>query len=367
MFPFTRSELTAALRHYLDEASLDVAAYEVEVLSARPARGKIRQVGIDLDRAGHREHYSYILKEPHGMTTSRLAGSGHREIGLYRALSSQLPIAVPQLVGADANGKWLLLEPYLTEVAAEEWGADDYRQAVINLARLHDRFWGLNEDLSVYPWLGRPLAEDFETHTLASAKAMESIIVRSSPTLVTGSLNKMAHIAVAISHADQIAQALRAAPQTLLHGDYWAGNISIDEDHEHILYDWQMVSLGPGILDLVAFICNSTVWLRLPIDALELIRLYREQLARLGRPTWTDEEWNRLWDFALIWRFIQEWLLALAVEPTPLTERQLVRVNRVWIEPMIAAVKRRIDDPAITDTVLNEEIKQIDEMMRDDP
>ena len=89
------------------------------------------------------------------------------------------------------------------------------------LARLHDRFWGLSEDLSVYPWLGHPLTRNFEACTMASARAMELIIARGSPALITESLNITTCIAHALSHADEIAQALRATPPTLLHGDYW--------------------------------------------------------------------------------------------------------------------------------------------------
>ncbi len=351
MFPFNQSELTAALRRYLDEADVDVLAYRVEELDARSSRGVIRGLGVDLTRANHQEHYSYILKEPHE--------SIQREIGLYRSLVSQLPFAIPQLVGANASNNWLLLEPYPTEVRAEDWTAEEYRRATINLARLHDRFWGLSEDLSVYPWLAHPLTRDFEACTMASARAMELIVARGSPALIAESLNVTTHIAHTLSHADEIARVLRTLPPTLLHGDYWPGNISIDEDGDQIVYDWQAVGLGPGILDLVALINYSVVWLSpLPVDPQELIRLYRDQLAAAGRAAWTDDEWQRLWNFAILWWFIQEGLIALT---KPLTDPQLERVNRNWIEPMIAAVSHCVREP-----MHDEDIKQINEMTKDD-
>src|SRR3972149_411545 len=91
-FPFNQSELTAALRRYLDEPNVDVIAYRLEEIDARPSRGAIRGLGSDLNRTDHREHYSYILKEPHE--------SAQHEIGLYHSLTLQLPFAIPQLVGA---------------------------------------------------------------------------------------------------------------------------------------------------------------------------------------------------------------------------------------------------------------------------
>lgn len=351
MFPFNQSELTATLRRYLVEPDVDIVAYCVEEIDARPSRGSIRGIGIDLDRAAHREHYTYILKEPRE--------SAQREIGLYRSLTPQLPFAIPQLVGADAANNWLLLEPYPTEVRAEEWTAEHYRRATINLARLHDRFWGLSEDLSVYPWLGHPLTRDFESCTMASARAMELIIARGSPALIADSLNITTGIAHALSHADEIAQALRATPPTLLHGDYWPGNISIDEDGDQIVYDWQAVSLGPGILDLVSFINNSAVLFSpLPIEPHELIRLYRDQLSAVGRAAWTDDEWKRLWDFAIIWRFLQDCLITFTNTHTP---EQLEHINRVWIEPMLSAVSQCVREP-----MHDADIKQINEMTKDD-
>ena len=109
----------------------------------------------------------------------------------------------------------------------------------------------------------------------------------------------------------------------------------------------------------VTLINNSAVWLLpLPIDPQELIRLYRDQLSAAGRATWNDDEWQRLWNFAILWQFIQVGLPTLTM---PLTDAQIENVNHIWVEPMIAAVPRCIREP-----MLANDIKQINEMTKDD-
>ncbi|NIN93720.1 MAG: phosphotransferase, partial [Anaerolineae bacterium] len=51
---------------------------------------------------------------------------------------------------------------------------------------------------------------------------------------------------------------LRRAPNTLLHGDYWPGNIAVLGDQRQIVYDWQLAGVGPGVIDLLVFVNKST-------------------------------------------------------------------------------------------------------------
>lgn len=340
-WPFTASELTAALRRYLADPTLAVLEVREEPLRARRASGRLRGVGIDVERAGHQEHYSYVVKEPKSTTNIGLDGAGWREIGLYRSLAAQLPVAVPELVTGDAAGSWLMLEPHPSRVDLNSWTADNYRRAVVNLAHLHDRFWGLDEDLSVYPWLGRPLTSESEMHLLAAAKAMETIVLRGAPPIIAGSVARLAGLARLIAQGDFVAKLLQSTPQTLLHGDYWPGNISVDEDGQQVVYDWAMVSIGPGVLDLVVFI-NMIQLTRssLPVAPSELIAIYRGELTARTRHHWTQREWDCLWDFAQMWRFVQQWFGRLSVWGDPPSDYSDEAVERVWIEPILEAVGR---------------------------
>jgi hypothetical protein len=287
-WPFTDIELTAGLRRYLADPKLRVVGVEEEpapvLLASTPARG----IGIEVERWNHREHYSYMLTQPNNIRYG-LPGGGRHEIGFHRSISLTLPIARPELVAADPRGSWLLLEPYPSLTPAAEWTANDYRQAVINLAGFHDQFWGLHEDLAVYPWVSFPLEKDFETVCRAAAAAVETMVHHGLPHSLCSSIERMSAVAQLLTQADHVAAVLQTAPQTLLHGDYWPGNIVIDEDANHLAYDWQAISVGPGILDLVNFVNKSRAnFDTLPVDMTELIWLYRYTLATLGHNLWDE-------------------------------------------------------------------------------
>lgn len=342
-WPFSWLELTAGLRRYLADPSLKIVEFAEEpaplYLPAMPVRG----LGIDVERFGHAEHYSYMLTQP-PETRLGLPGWGRREIGFLRGQSLSLPIALPELVTADPSGSWLILEPYPPVYTAEHWTANDYREAVLNLAALQDRYWMMQDDLSVYPWVSFPLKSDFETICLAASQSIETIIRNGWPPLVCDSIDYITALARLLTQADTIASVLQEVPQTLLHGHYWPANISIDEDGRHVVYDWQSVGAGPGILDLATFIIQSQIhYSPLPVDTFELISLYRYTLAVQARQVWSETEWQKLWDHALMWRFLQEQIPAWANSQAPGDEVLNKRIEEIWLAPVVQAVDRWLD------------------------
>lgn len=340
-WPFSHSELTAALRRYLQDQTLVVDGVLEEPLEFRSAAGVIRGLGVDVVRAGHAEHYSYIFKQPKQATVVGTQGAGWREIGLYRSLASHIPLTIPELVTGAPDGDWLIVEPYHSAVSAEAWTADNYRQAVINLARLHERFWALDQDLSFFPWLGRPLNAELEMYLLAAARALETIVAQGAPAVVARSIERLTSLARLISHGDVVAKVLLGAPQTLAHGDYWPGNISVDEDGNQIVYDWASSSIGPGTLDLVTLVYKSK-WL-LGANCLqedELIELYRREIFVRTKYEWHDREWECHWAFSLMWRFVQQWFVALASNDPTFDEARQAEFAKVWLDPVVADCDR---------------------------
>ncbi len=342
-WPFTPFELTAGLRRYLADPSLQVLEAVEEPLALRLNSTPTRGIGVDVERCGHCEHYSYMVTRPRPVRYG-LPGGGLREAGFYRNITLPLTFALPELVAADPRGAWLILEPYPPYFAPEQWTATEYRQAVLNLAHFHDQFWRLDEDLAVYPWVGFPLARDFETVCLAAAQSVEKIIHIGMPAALCGSVDYMTMVARLITQADAIAQTLKRAPQTLLHGDYWPGNISVDEDQRYVVYDWQTVGVGPGVLDLLVFINKSQLYYSpLPVEPEELISLYRYVLANQVGFMSSNEEWQRVWDYALMWRFLQEKVIAWSDPHEAWVGEDEALLKKLWLDPVTEAADRWLD------------------------
>jgi hypothetical protein len=249
------------------------------------------------------------------------------------------------LIAADPSGSWLVLEA--VEAVPAVWGADDYQQAITLLARLHERFWGLADDLAAYPWLARPLTLDYEIHVYAAATALGQIVRDEWPPLIAHSPQTLGTLGQIIFQAEKVVQPLRMVPFTLLHGDFWAGNVVRDAEGDMIVLDWQLAGIGPGVLDLVVMITTGQWMPRLPASALplpqpKLIARYRREIARLLGLRWSDAEWSELWDHALLWRFMQEMLPWVAsVAPAEFDARERL-FDEVWLDPVLAAAGRRL-------------------------
>lgn len=340
-WPFSRADLAAGLRRFFEDPTIWIEGAEPLTIShLRPSIGRLR--GAVIRYAGERESGTcrLIVKEPRGTTRTGLAGAGRREVGVYRYLASEFPLRSPQLIAASQAGDWMVLEEVRPHRKASDWTKADYARSIRALTDLHDRFWGLAEDLSAFPWLSRPLDADFEVHVAAAGNALEQIVDRGRLASWPERVHTMAHL---ILHADRVIEPLKSQPSTLLHGDYWPGNISIQEDGSQVVYDWQMAAVGPAILDLVAFALKSEWWFgELPVSQAEIVRQYREQLADTAAFAWEDEYWQELWDHALMWRFIQEWMDLLAASPITLLETRSEQLERVWFEPLSQAVARRL-------------------------
>ena len=341
---FTRGALTAGLRAYTKDPSLVIVdLYEMTIPFRRASMGRIRGLNAACDSTDGKKFFRLTVKEPQGSTRTGTAGAGLREVSFYRNLAEQLPVRVPRLFASHPNGDWLIMEMLPLERKPENWASNDYLLAIDQLAALHDRFWGLGVDLTIFPWLARPLGSDYAIYIQAATTGVRKLADKASSDLLTRDPLLIAMIKRLVEHADKIASALRAAPATLLHGDYWPGNINLSIDNDFFVYDWQQASIGPGVLDMLHFIQSSQWYFDpLPIAPEELITIYRARIARASHFHWEDDEWAELWDYALLWNFLTNWVDMLVNIPTPVLQTQYLHLRSLWLDPVSAAVNRRL-------------------------
>jgi hypothetical protein len=347
-WPFSRPALMAGLRRYLDAPNLRLLdILRMELPSALPGgspsplstlRGM--SVGVEID--GVERRLPLVLKEAPVSEGGRvLAAVGRREFGVYRRLAQHLPLLVPGLVAGDPSQGWIIVEALSGLRPSDQWTADDYREAIINLAAMHDRFWGLTEDLAIFAWLGRPFEADYEATIIAAAEAVRVLVVDEHiPALSTPrNFYFFGHL---VRNADEIAAPLREETGTLLHGDYWPGNIARPLDGRQVVFDWQRAAIGPAILDLVNFIATTDMMLQPDLSCEEATALYRAEMARRVAPGWDDERFALLWDHALLWHFLTHWLGRLAASSIEDYDLLPPGFERVWLHPAIEALERRM-------------------------
>jgi hypothetical protein len=344
VWPFSAADLTAGLRRYVEDNSLQITSLAASTLShRRPAIGRI--TGLEVGYSGDRGHGSLklVVKEPRGTTRTGLAGAGRREVGFYSSLASQIPMLTPGLVAFSREGDWIVLEYLESAREPPSWTRSDYDRSIESLVGLHDRFWALTEDLGAFFWLSDPVGADYEVHVAAAGKAIQDMIEVGRPRALAGSPERVALLTRLTREAERVVKPLRSEPGTLLHGDYWPGNIAILPSQAQVVYDWQLAGVGPAVMDLLVLI-NKTDWWFGPLgeERQRLIDYYRARLEARCGVAWEDAEWEMLWDHALMWRFLQEWLDLLAATPEALLATRADQLDTVWLAPLKAAVDRRL-------------------------
>jgi hypothetical protein len=343
-WPFSFSDLTAGLRKHLNDPTLAIGDVRPMTLPfQKPAIGRVRGMEISYRTRKSTGTIGLVVKEPVGSTRIGLAGVGRREVGVYRHLASQLPVALPTFVAGSPHGDWLILEAISFGRSPSSWTQAVFFEALDGMIRLHDRFWGLREDLGNFAWLSRPLEGDFDVYLAAATNAIDRIVRQGTPASLAHSPERLALLKRLTEQAAAIAAPLRQETATLLHGDYWPGNIALDRDERLVVYDWQLTGIGPGILDLLTFVKKTEWWFpTASVSTDQAVQHYRDGIAALQGQRWDDEAWDRLWDHALLWRFLQEWLDLLAAIPESLLVASSDQLAKVWLDPVAEALARRV-------------------------
>lgn len=93
-----------------------------------------------------------------------------------------------------------------------------------------------------------------------------------------------------LTDPSRLVNPLRSTPQTLLHGDWKAGNLGEGPDGRTILLDWAVPGPGPACADLAWYLAINAA--RLPETKEATIAAYRSALQRRGIDTagWWDPQ-----------------------------------------------------------------------------
>jgi len=341
---FSRAQLTAGLRNHTGDNRLSVREInEFDLPDRRPSVGRIRGIQVVCQGSTGQLRFKLVLKEPQGTTRAGMAGAGRREVSFYRCLAEQIPVEIPTLFAAQPDGAWMIFDHVQASPACDQWETSQYLLAINNLVTLHDRFWSLDEDLEIYNWLGRPLTRDFEVHVQAATTGVQRLLNRGTLPIFTQRPAYFSMLEDLVKGAGDIASELKNIPPTLIHGDYWPGNLFATPSGNIVTYDWQHVGVGPGILDMVKFYQTSR-WRfsPMPISQAEIVARYRDQLENKNGFAWSDREWDRDWEFALLWVFLTDWVDLLAHIPTSILETRQVDIESIWFEPVYKAIKHRV-------------------------
>lgn len=342
-WPFNQSALTAGLRRHTGDPRLAVTRItEREITRRLPAVGHLRGVEVHTEGATGKQMFHLVLKENMGSTRAGTAGAGLREVNVYLTLKEHLPVRMPVMIASHAKGEWMLFLHLPVGRFPDKWRASDYLLATEQLAILHDRFWGLGQDLSVYNWLEQSLHGHRDVY-LKAAHNDAQILASNQESILNQQTNIVEITDRILANIGKIADTLERSHATLLHGDFWPGNILIHQKGGLTVYDWEDAGIGPAIFDLMGFIqASSWHFSPLPISPEEIINHYRDRLASAGAHTFSDDEFVLLWDHAVMWTFVTSWAGNLAKTPNTLLPMRLEALEEVLFAPLSKAVERQL-------------------------
>jgi Phosphotransferase enzyme family len=220
------------------------------------------RVALTYDQLVERAPTSVIVKmatdDPHRLFIMQSAKFYAREVRFYDELAADSPVRVPRCLHAsiDADSLFILvLEDvgplrHVDQLAG--CGFDDAVLALKTLAKFQARWWGT--DLSDLATTFVPMDDGFNQFVVpmlhgqnwpAARNARPDLWPEDVSTFLDGFVAKV----------PQILDGLMG-PNTLIHNDYRVDNLLWDGD-EIVVLDFQMCSVGSGLLDFAYFVGQS--------------------------------------------------------------------------------------------------------------
>jgi aminoglycoside phosphotransferase (APT) family kinase protein len=200
-----------------------------------------------------------------------------REAEVYRLLLPAAPAGPPECYGTAAN--WLLVERVAGRELYQVGEFHLWEEAARWLARLHARFAS-----QASPPSRRLILYDEAYYQLWPERAATF-----TPAPVRRRLRSLA------DRYDRVIERLLALPSTLLHGEFYASNILVQEGPvctRVCAVDWEMAAWGPGLFDLAALVSGR--WTDTERSAMASAYCHELQTMGVADDSYNALDWCRL-------------------------------------------------------------------------
>ena len=233
------------------------------------------------------------------------------QLGLLDALPPTIDHAVVGVatgLGRAGLGAAILLRDVsdgLVVEGGELLEPQQHQRFVDHMADLHATFWGWEDTVGLQPLSHRlyelsPLTGDVEAE-LGSHDEVPPLLRPGWERLRDEAPAAGALAWSLLDDPGPLLRPLAAGPQTLVHGDWKAGNLGSHADGRTILLDWAVPGQAPGPVDLCWYLAVNCDRLPEPKDA--VMARYRDALEDRGVPT--DDWWEEQMALALVVGFVQ--------------------------------------------------------------
>jgi hypothetical protein len=212
-----------------------------------------------------------------------------REVRFYRGLATEVPLHVPRCYYAELESEEgsgaLLLEDLGAEATNlgyfDDCPPERAVQAIEAIARLHARFWNASR-VGGLEW-PKDRLEGIYRGSSEMTRQLWGAFESTAPCPIPDAISR---------NHDRIVMAIARRPErilasdtSLLHGDYWLGNLLFLGDNgpdDVCVLDWQSASWGPVTDDLATFLAMGLSSELRRESGTELLAHYHAELCRHG-------------------------------------------------------------------------------------
>lgn len=379
--PFSPGALQTAVRRYLSQPFASIGDIVPKRLGGGFSGSPVYRLKVSYyGDKGDPGEVNLVYKEGTAWAGGLTADAARREVSFYRTLASQLPVRTPRILltaqdmpagdtgshegittgmglrAAPVRGfsgpDWVLLEALPSETVWPQaaWTEQHYRGALTALADLHAHWWDHPPDLASHAWIWTPTGADA---VRLAHDAHEALLEIESARWGSGffSPEELRPWLDITADPSPLLDVLNAMPHTLIHGDYWPGNIGVRSAPDHDLaqtdapavFDWQFAGVGPSSYDLACFHATSRWWFgRLPLSLVEMRRHYLSRLNTLLDTRIDRSFFDLSLDAARAWRFATFWPHAILKHNIYLQARRSY-LHTTLLAPALASLKRCLD------------------------